>query len=347
MEIRKKAISDLTLCYCVAPLTYKGEEHFLVASEKEHPCRLFDRQGNMVSEIWKEPGGTMSAVQLPGVDGVFMATHRFYSPNNSKEAALVLCGPSEDGWWVKTVAELPCVHRFDILSRDGVCYLLACCLKNDYEYKDDWRFPGVTYGCRLPEDLMSLASGKTLEMKPLKDGMLKNHGYCRAEHNGVMCALVTCEQGVFRFTPPAAGQEQWEIESLISDPVSDAVQVDLDGDGQPEMLTISPFHGDTICVYKLVEGEYRKVYTHAQPLAFAHALCEGVVNGKAVAFVGHREGARDLLMFHYENGGYKATVFDHDVGPANVRFFHWDGRDVLISANREINEVAYYEIAAE
>ena len=45
MKISKRVISDLQLCYCVAPVTYRGEEHFVVASEKEYPCLLFDRHG--------------------------------------------------------------------------------------------------------------------------------------------------------------------------------------------------------------------------------------------------------------------------------------------------------------
>ena len=212
MDIEKKIISNLTLCYCVAPLRYKDKPHFLVASEKEYSCLLFDEHGNEVDEIWKGPGGTMSAVQVPGTDGAFLATHRFYSPNNSKEASIVLCRPADGGWKVTTVADLPYVHRFDILQRGGVTYLIACCIKSNYEYKDDWRFPGMTYACELPDDLLSKPEDYRLPLVLLKDNMLKNHGYSRDIHNGVQTGIVTCDTGVFRFTPPAERGGEWTIE---------------------------------------------------------------------------------------------------------------------------------------
>ena len=343
MKVEKKVISNLTLCYCVAPLWYRGELHFLVASEKEYPCLLFDREGNQVDEIWKEPGGTMSAVQLPGTDGAFLAVHQFYSPNNSKEAKIVLCRHTEAGWVVRTLVELPYVHRFDILQRDGRNYLLACCLKSDYEYKDDWRFPGKTYACRLPENLLELPEGERLSLTLLKDNMLKNHGYSRHVKDGVMTGIVTSDEGVFRFTPPASEGGAWTIERMISDPASDAVMVDFDGDGEEELLILSPFHGDTLRIYHKSADGYQMVFEYGKKLEFAHAICAADIGGEKMAVIGHRKESRDLLAVRYNNG-YFVEVLDRDVGPANVLYSHVDGRDILISANREINEVAYYQV---
>ena len=345
MKAEKKKISDLTLCYCVAPLQYKGKPHFLVASEKEYSCLLFDAQGNQVDEVWAQPGGTMTIVQVPGTDGVFLATHKFYSPNNSKEAKIVLCQPTESGWQVRTLAELPYVHRFYILSRGGVNYLLACCLKSDHEYKDDWRFPGMTLACPLPENLLNLPADYELKLEPLRQGMLKNHGYSRDVNEGVNTGIVTCDDGVYRFTPPAAPGEQWGIEKLLSAPVSDALLVDFDGDGEKELLTLSPFHGDTLCVYKQKSGAFEKVFEYGKKIEFAHAICPARIDGENMAIVGYRKGDRDLLAIRYGAEGYFVEVLDHDVGPANALFAHVDGKDILLSANREINEIAYYTLS--
>ena len=344
MNISKKKISDLTLCYCIAPIMYKGQRHFLVASEKEYSCLLFDIHGKLVDEIWKGPGGTMSAVAVPGEDGAFLATHKFYSPNNCKEAKIVLCRHTEQGWQVRTLADMPYVHRFDIIQRNGVNYFIGCCIKNGYDYKDDWSNPGKTYACPMPGDLMNLPEDYRLPLKEIKGDMLKNHGYCRDVENGINCGIVTCQQGVFRFIPPAAREEDWQIQQLISDPVSDALLMDFDGDGDKELLTLSPFHGDTLRVYKLCGGSYKQIFEYEKKIEFAHAICAGNLQGKDVAIIGHRKGDRDLLAVSYENSGYHVELLDHDVGPANAMYMKVDGKDVIISANREINEIAYYTV---
>ncbi len=345
MKISKKVISNLELCYCVAPLTYKGEKHFVVASEKEYPCLLFDRRGEYVDKIWDAPGGTMTIVQLPWADGAFLATHEFYSPNNSNNAKIVLCRAAGGCWKVTTLAELPCVHRFDILQRGGTYYLLACTLKEKHEYKEDWRFPGAVYACTLPDDLLEKDAGYRLPLEKIKGGMTRNHGYTASVYNSLACGIVSSDEGVFRFIPPEHMDGAWEIQQLVSEPASDAVMIDLDGDGQDELLTLSPFHGDTLRVYKEAAGGCEKVFEYEKKLEFAHAICKGRLNGRELAFVGHRRGERDLLAVSFVNGEYAVEPIDRGVGSANVLFSEVDGSAILLSANREINEVAYYTLA--
>ena len=344
MKVEKKVISDLTLCYWVTTLSVKDELRFLVASEKAYSCLLFDPYGNQTDEVWKEPGGTMTAVQVPGSDGAFLATHRMYSPDDNKEASIVLAYPTEDGWKIKTLYHLPGVHRFDILRRSGVNYLIACTIKSDYEFEGDWRFPGKVLVAQLPEDLDSLPEENDLPLTVLKDGLLKNHGYSRDLHNGVETAIVTSEEGVFRFTPPAEPGGAWAIEQYLDEPTSDALFLDLDGDGEKEMLTLSPFHGDTLKVFKRKAERYDLVFEYEKKLPFIHAICPADFDSREIAIIGYRAGERDLLAVSYEDGSYHVEILDHDVGPANARAAVIDGKTVVVSANREINEVAYYTL---
>lgn len=356
MQAKKKVIANLTKCYSIAPLHYHNRDYFLVAAEKQDPCYLFDMEGNKVDTIWEEPGGVMSMVQVPGSDGIFLATHKFYSPNDSKEARIVAVKPDQEGkWQVHTLVCLPHVHRFDIITRNNVHYLVACTLKSGHEYKNDWSMPGKVYAAVLPEDLDSFHEENQLKLTVIKDGMLKNHGYYKVVENGVETGIISSEEGVFRFTPPEQAGGTWSIEQLVKESASDAVLVDLDQDGEKELIFISPFHGNRICIYKKhgkgpetsssadVSGEYEPVYCY-EKADFAHAIYGGQLLGRPAVIIGHREGARDLLVFTYDktSKNYRTEVLDHDCGPANVYKFVENGKEILVSANREINEVAMY-----
>ena len=323
-KVEKKVISNLTKCYSIAPLEYQGKKHFMVAAEKIDRCILFDQDGNEEDTIWSEPGGVMSMVQVPGTDGQFLATHKFYSPNDSKEAKIVIVTPIEKGnWEVRTLVNLPHVHRFDIVERNGVHYLIACALKSGHEYKDDWSMPGKVYAAVLPDDLSSYNEDNQLELKVIKEDMLKNHGYYRVRDG------------------------EWEIRKLLETAASDAVLIDLDEDGEKELAVLSPFHGNQISIYKKNNGVFEKVYEYEKPAEFTHAIYGGDLCGQPVVVIGHRKAERDLIVFAYnkETKQYESEVIDHDCGPANVAHYVKNGKDIIISANRETDEVAMYTIS--
>lgn len=347
MKITKKVIARLPKCYSLAPLQYQGKDHFLVAAEKVDRCLLFDLDGNLEDTVWEGPGGVMTMVQVPGTDGQFLATHKFYSPNDSKDAKIVVVTPEEDGkWQVRTLANLPHVHRFDILERNGVRYLIACTLKSGHEYQDDWSMPGKVYGAVLPDDLGGFDEGHQMELEVLKDQMLKNHGYYRTEDEGQQSALISAENGIFQFIPPENADGSWEIIPLLDTAASDAVLIDLDGDGEKELAVLAPFHGDEISVYKKQNGKFCKVYEYGEPVEFTHAIFGGMLCKTPAVVVGHRKGKRNLMAFTWnnDNGSYEVQVIDEDCGPANVLKYHYAGADILVSANRETDEVAMYRI---
>ncbi|HIT73322.1 MAG TPA: hypothetical protein IAD10_06660 [Candidatus Fimicola cottocaccae] len=345
MKFEKKVISNLTKCYSIAPLHYNGKDHMLVAAEKVDRCILFDLDGNEEDTVWTEPGGVMTMVQVPGTNGQFLSTHKFYSPNDSKEAKIVIVTPIEKGnWEVRTLVDLPHVHRFDILERNGVRYIIACALKSGHEFKEDWSMPGKVYAAVLPEDLSKFNEDNQLELKVIKDNMLKNHGYYRVMEDGVMTSVVSADQGVFQFIPPETPEGEWEIKQLLDTPASDAVLVDLDEDGEKELAVLAPFHGEFISIYKKKDGKFEKVYDYDKSADFTHAIYGGMLCGKPAIVIGHRKGDRDLIVFTYnkETKSYGYEIIDHDCGPANVCVYNKDGKDVILSTNREIDEVALY-----
>lgn len=343
--MEKKVLAELEKCYSIAPLQYQGEPHILVAAEKQDRCILFDARGNEKATVWEGPGGVMTMVQVPGTDGQFLATHKFYSPNDSKEAKIVIATPDGGGKWeIRTLAELPFVHRFDILESNGRHYLIACTLKSGHEYKDDWSQPGKVYAAMLPEDLSGYDSEHPLELQVIKDEMLKNHGYYKVKEDNTESSLICSANGVFRFYPPKEENGEWSITQLLDTPASDATMIDLDQDGEMEMVVLSPFHGDEIQIYKKTEEGYQAVYEYPEKAEFLHAIWSGNLDGIPSVVIGHRKGARRLLQFTWntEKKKYIFKTLDDDCGPANAFGYSLDGKDILVTTNREINEIAMY-----
>lgn len=346
MNVTKKVVGELEKCYALTMLNYHGHDHFLVAAEKVNECRLYDLEGNQEEVLWSEPGGIMTMQQVPGSDGQFLSTRKFYSPNDSKNASIVVVTPmGKNDWEVRVLVKLPFVHRFDILQAGGKNYLIACCLKTDHEYKDDWRSPGRVCVAELPADLSKFTYQNQLELKTIKDKMLKNHGYYRhIEPDGSTSGIVSCDDGVYQFFPPKVAGGEWRIEKLIGDAASDGLLLDLDNDGEEELCTIAPFHGDTINIYHKRGGKFELEYTHPEKLEFLHAIFGGMICGKPTWILGHRKGERYLLAFTHDGKNYNAQVLDKGCGAANVLHYVRDGKDIIIATNREVNEIAMYEL---
>ena len=350
MNVEKKVIASLNKCYSMSELTFQGRHCFLVAAEKHDPCYLFAEDGSQLETVWTEPGGVMTMAPVPGTDGQFLATHKFYSPNDSAEAKIVIAAPKgKDDWEIRTLCDAPFVHRFGILNRNGVNYLLVCCLKSGHAYKNDWSSPGACYGTVLPKDLSSFNQEHQLPLVKLADGMLKNHGYSSIQINGHDAAVVGCEEGTFLFAPPEAPGKDWEIKQLCAVPSSDSVLIDFDGDGQLELGCISPFHGASLAIYHLDEhGNYVPQWKYDRPESeteMIHATWAGTLLGKPAWVVGWRKGTKNTIAITWKDGAYHTEFIDQNTGCANVmHFVNKAGKDVLVGTNREIDEVAMYTI---
>ena len=345
-HVEKKVVGALEKCYSLTMLHYKGEDHFLCAAEKLGNCYVISLAGEIEETVWKEPGGVMTMEQVPGTDGQFLATQRFYSPNDSKEASIVIATPrGKDDWTIRKLCDLPFVHRFDILQAGGRNYLIACALKSDHAYKDDWRSPGQVFVAELPSDLSGFDEENQLTLTPILSGLFKNHGYYRYEdERGNMSSIVSTDVGVFHVYPPQEAGGAWRSEILTTDAASDGLLLDLNGDGVEELCTIAPFHGDTITIYEKKDGRFVPVYTHPEKLEFLHAIFGGTICKKPTWILGSRKGDRPLLAFTCENGKYQAQELDRGRGAANVLHYVYEGKDVIIATNRETDEIARYEL---
>ena len=334
--------------YAIGMFAGSDRDSCLVGVEKDGPINRFSLTGELLEEVASGPGGVMTIAQVPERGDQFLATYQFFSPNcGGDDAKIVSYTRSEKGAWTcRTVCDMPYVHRFGMLKgADGRMWLLACTIKSACAYKNDWRFPGKVYAACIDRPFEDIDQYRQLEMEVIADVQLRNHGFWLAPDKSF--ALVSTDSGVFRYTPPADDEGEWGRECLLSEPTSDMCLVDFDGDGLDEMLTLSPFHGDTLSIYHLDDnGAYQLAWRDSEKRDFWHAIWGGELAGEPCALVGNRKDGRDLYRVFYADGSYQLETVDHDFGPANCWAYTSEGTDYIIAANRETDEVALYEVQA-
>ena len=348
MKATKTVIGSLEKCYALGIFHYDGIDHIAVAAEKQNSCYTFDACGKRIDTLWEGPGGVMTLTQVPGKP-ILLATRKFYSPNDSAEANIVYCRKVDGEWTVETLCRLPFVHRFGILTRGNRHYLIACTLKSAHAFKNDWTCPGRIWAAPLPEDVTEYNESNQLNMKPLVSGLTKNHGFTICREGNDTFAMVASENGVYKVCPPETDDGEWTVEQLLNIPASDILYLDFDGDGERELLVLSPFHGDTLTIHKQINGEMKEVYRHDKAMPFLHAIWGEAIEGRAYAFIGCRQADRDLIALYYdaEKQDYVYDTLDQGAGAANVLYYRAENRHLLFAANRETDEIAMYELNAK
>lgn len=341
MRYKKQIIDHIDKCYALTIMEQGGQLFLVAAGEKDAPCRIYEICGSRIDQVWEHPGGVMTMVPVPNSRDTFLSTQAFFSPDDSKDAYLICAHKQAGRWNLTKILDIPHIHRFDIIPKNGIHYLIACTLKSGHAYSNDWRSPGCIWTGVLSDD-----PSKPLRLSVFREGLTHNHGYTRFIKGGIISCVISCDEGVFLASPPAGPGREWTMEQLLNIPASDAVLIDLDGDGHEELLTLSPFHGDTVAIWHMDHGTYQKVYEYPEKLPFLHAITAGNIYGIPTVFVGHREGQKLLLSFYYDRARnrYQCTKIDQNTGPANCMLFARNGNPALFVTNREINEVAVYDI---
>lgn len=341
MRYEKKFLTNLHRCYATSSTYVNEERYILLATEGEGACYSYKGENFEQETVWDGPGGTMSMIPVPGKNGDFLAVQNFFPTFQSENATIVWARPAEDGKWdVKDLFKLPYVHRFDILEANGKCYFIGATLCTTKEFKEDWSNPGKIYVGEIPEDLNT-----PIELSVIKEGLTKNHGYCRTTWNGVMAGIVTCEEGVFVVTPPQNNNEEWKLEQIMNRPTSDIAVVDIDGDGEDELVTIEDFHGGNFLINKKIDGEYKVIYKYPKEMDFGHVVWGGELRGIPSIIGGYRRNEKELFVIQCDDKEkltFKTEVIEAGVGPSNVAVINDKDRDIIISANRELGEAALY-----
>ncbi len=343
MKIVKKVLDEIYRCYAAGHVTVDGKLRVVLASEeKDGPCyAYFGNNFENKEVIWENAGGTMSFVEIPHTNGEFLAVQKFFPGFNSLNAKIVWGKYVEGKWVVKDFLALPYVHRFDIIESEGKLFFLGATLCGSKTERNDWADPGMIWVGELPKD-----SDQKMEIKPIHDFLLKNHGFCRGYYENSQAGFITCDSGIYVVLPPKDGRD-WKVRQILAGRISDAASYDLDGDGIDELAIIAPFHGNELAIYKKEnDRRYKVVYEYPNEMDFAHAIWAGTLLGKPAVVFGIRRMDCELgyIMYNPATGQYNTTIIEKGVGTANVDIVHEDGREILIAANHTKNEAAIYFI---
>lgn len=344
MKFTKIHCDDIKRCYCASHIMIDDKLVALFASEDPTSicCAYSGDNFENKEVVWDNAGGCMSIIPIPNKKHEFLAVQEFYLKVNPSLAKIVWGKyDKETGWQIKDVLHLPYLHRFDIYHKNGVNYFIGATIAEDKKDKEDWTKPGQIYVGVLPDNPTD-----GIELTKIIDDCYKNHGYCRGQYNGSICGYFASEQGVLRVTPPEAIGGEWKIEKIMEGKISEIAFVDIDHDGVEEMMTIEPFHGNSIKIYKLRNNKYECDFVYPTEIDFAHTLVGTKFCGRNSFIGGVRRVNAELFVVQYIDGKYEVTIVENGVGPANIDVVHRENDDIIIAANHTNNEAAIY-IATE
>lgn len=339
MRIEKKHLDEMYRCYCASSIYMDDEQHILLASEeKGGPC--YDYSGKNFDKkevVWDNAGGTMSIIPIPGRNGEFLAVQEFYLKVSPSLAKIVWGKHTEDGWQIRDVLHLPYIHRFDLYEKNGVIYFIGATIATTKENKEDWSVPGRIYVGELGDD-----PSAGIDIEILADGMYRNHGYWHGKENGEDVGYFSSDQGIVKVTPPEKKGGEWKLEKVMEGAIGEVAVIDIDQDGEEELMTIEPFHGTEIKIYKKINGTYQEVWHYDNKIDFAHTLVGANLCGVPTFLAGIRREDAEIFYVQYVNGKYETTIIEQGAGPANLAVVHENDRDLIVAANHTKNEAAVY-----
>ena len=340
MNISKIKLDDIKRCYAVSNIFYDNENHLIFASEDpDIICKSFSgKKFEVQEELWKEPGGCMSIIQIPNKEKEFLAIQEFYMKVSPSLARVVWGKKTENVWEYRDIFKTPYIHRFDIYRVGNINYFIGATIATSKQNKEDWSVPGRIYVGKLPE-----TPDEELKVEILRDGMYRNHGYYRDyDENGNVCGYFGCDDGLYKVTPPENENSDWKIEKILNGYIGEVSIIDIDNDGMKEIMTIEPFHGNEIHIYKKVNDVWTRVYTYGNEIDFAHSLVAGTLRGVPTFLAGVRRKDAELFYVQFKDGKFITKIIDKMVGPANLYLINEERRDLILSANHTANEAAVY-----
>lgn len=345
MQFEKRCICDLKSPYALGTIVQNGERCVVGSTEDHGPIMLMRPPFREAAQMVEGPGGCMSLVADSKRLGDLYAIMECFVPYKFQAGGIyhIRSGTGDVTWSAAKIINLAFVHRIDFLDRGGTRFLLAATLATDKTDPADWSSPGSLYASRVPG-----GSGERWELIPILEGIHRNHGLLVTRFMGRRSVLVSGTEGLFA-ADVETGNTEWVFRQVLGDPISEIAVFDVDGDGSDELITIEPFHGNYLRIYRQVSNGWQKAWE--SELEFGHCLLAGLFDRVPSILVSNRAGSRDLLLYRFERPTKQKTqqlpqpiriVIDAGVGAANMLVLSHEGADLIFAANQTAGEIVAY-----
>jgi hypothetical protein len=334
--LKKQTILRIKNVYTANAFAMGGRHYVGAGSETEPDVRLFDMATGTSEHLENCPGGMMGIIPVPGMPQNLVSIMGLFPPFIGNEAGIYSHRKSPEGWETSKVLDLPFAHRCEFLPDDKRNILVAATVSKYKKDPADWSRPGEIH---------------TIPLEKIKDGhwqsqlissaITRNHGMSRSTVNGVEQLYISGSEGIFSVSLSPEGS--FALVPLFEKEVSEMTLIDLDGDGNSELVTIEPFHGDTLNIYKRIGEEWKLKFRDS--ISFGHGLSSGFFNGVAVIMAGNRNNTLALESFTINDlnkGSVNRTIIEENAGPTQTQVFTFGDTDYILSANQRKHEVALY-----
>lgn len=147
----------------------------------------------------------------------------------------------------------------------------------------------------------------------------------------------------------------WEYENLIDCEISDVRIWDIDGDGSEEIITIEPFHGNNLVIYKSIDNNIdnkwvpiKWVPIYNYEVSLGHVIWAGKIFGKNGLIIGNRKNRKDLFCLINKNNkklNFNKVIIDEGGAPAQIAVIRLKKHLLILVANNSNGEVALYIVS--
>lgn len=335
----KEILFHLPDVYAVNAMPVDGGMIVMAGSETRHLPRVMSYPLLNKEEIVNCLGGMMSINPVADDGSKLVSVMGLFPGFNGLDGGIYSHVRDNGAWNTRLLFPLPFAHRCDVLNRDGRRYVFMASVSKHKANPDDWSMPGETY-CGVYDE----STGSLDDITCIDASLTRNHGMLKYElpGSGRECIYVSGREGIYEYDVVSGTIESRRI---FDGEVSEFAFVDINGDGNVELVTIEPFHGNRLNVYRQEgDGGWMQIFSH--PLVFGHGLSAGTLDGKPLIAVGNRRGDASLIVFGYdkESESIEKVYEEPGTGTTQSLFVVCNGVSGILCANQAKQEVVIYKL---